>query len=176
MTEFKKRDSRVAFRGRIFDVHVDRVEFPHGHEVNVEIVRHPQSVVLIPMPDPDHVVLVRQYRYPIDRWLWELPAGSLDPGEEPEAAAIRECHEEIGQVPRRITLLGRFYPTPGFCDEEMWLYRLDGLDAPTAEAHLDEDEIIEPKTFSLAQVREMVSRGEIADMKTVVGLSLLPRR
>lgn len=173
MTEFKKIESRVAFHGRIFDVHVDRVRFPNGNEVSVEIVRHPRSVVLIPMPDPSRVVLVKQYRYPVDRWLWELPAGSLDPGEEPEAAARRECHEEIGQVPRRIALLGRFFPTPGFCDEEMWLYRLDGLDAPTAEAQLDEDEIIEPRTFSLAEVRGMIARGEIADMKTVVGLSLL---
>jgi ADP-ribose pyrophosphatase len=173
MTDFKRLDSRVAFSGRIFDVHVDRVRFPNDNEVNVEVVRHPRSVVLIPMPDPGHVILVRQYRYPVDQWLWELPAGSLDPGEEPEAAAHRECHEEIGQVPRGLELLGRFFPTPGFCDEEMFLYRIDGLDAPTAEAHLDEDEIIEPKVFSLAEVREMIARGEVTDMKTVVGVSLL---
>lgn len=173
MTEFKRLETRLAFQGRIFDVHVDRVRFPNSNEVNVEIVRHPRSVVLIPMPDEEHVVLVRQYRYPVDKWLWELPAGSLDPGEEPEAAARRECHEEIGQVPRRLELLGRFYPTPGFCDEEMWLYRLDGLDAPTAEAHLDEDEIIEPRTFALSEVRRMIARGEVSDMKTIVGVSLL---
>jgi ADP-ribose pyrophosphatase len=175
MTEFKTLDSQVAFQGRIFGVHVDRVHFPNGNEVNVEIVRHPRSVVLIPMPDPEHVILVRQFRYPVSQWLWELPAGSLDPGEEPEAAARRECHEEIGQVPRGLALLGRFYPTPGFCDEEMYLYRIDGLDAPTAEAHMDEDEIIEPKTFSLADVRRMIGRGQVADMKTVVGVCLLPR-
>ena len=170
---FKKIESRVAFNGRIFDVHVDRVHFPNGNDVNVEIVRHPRSVVLIPMPDADHVVLVRQYRYPIARWLWELPAGSLDAGEEPEAAARRECHEEIGLVPRRVRLLGTFFPTPGFCDEEMHVYRLDGLDEPTSDAHKDDDEIIEPRVFAVADVRAMVHRGEIADMKTVVGITLI---
>lgn len=173
MTDFQKLDSRVAFHGRIFDVHVDRVRFPNGNEVNVEVVRHPRSVVLIPMPDPDHVVLVRQYRYPVAQWLWELPAGSLDPGEEVEAAARRECHEEIGLVPRQTTLVGRFFPTPGFCDEEMYFYRLDGLDAPTSDAEMDEDEIIEPKIFALADARAMAQRGEISDMKTVVGITLM---
>lgn len=173
MSEFQKLDSRVAFDGKIFKVRVDRVKFPNGNTVNVEVVRHPRSVVLIPMPDPKHVVLVRQYRYPVDQWLWELPAGSLDPGEEPEAAAVRECHEEIGKIPRRAVLIGSFLPTPGYCDEEMLLFRLDGLDEPTGEAALDEDEIIEPKVFSMAEAREMIARGEVRDMKTVVGITNL---
>lgn len=171
--DFQKLDSRVAFDGRIFKVHVDRVRFPHGNIVNLEVVRHPRSVVLIPMPDPEHVILVRQYRYPVDQWLWELPAGSLDPGEEPEAAASRECHEEIGQVPRRAILVAAFLPTPGYCDEEMLVFRLEGLEQPTSEAAMDEDEIIEPRVFSVADARAMVKRGEIRDMKTVVGLALI---
>jgi ADP-ribose pyrophosphatase len=173
MTDFQKLDSRVAFDGKIFKVHVDRVKFPNGNTVNVEVVRHSRSVVLIPMPDADHVVLVRQYRYPVDQWLWELPAGSLDPGEEPEAAASRECHEEIGKVPRRSVRVGSFLASPGYCDEEMVVFRLDGLDEPAGEAAMDEDEIIEPQVFSLAEARAMVQRGEIRDMKTVVGLALI---
>lgn len=173
MSDFQKLDSRVAFDGRIFKVHVDRVKFPNGNTVNVEVVRHPRSVVLIPMPDPEHVVLVRQYRYPVDEWLWEVPAGSLDPDEEPQAAAMRECHEEIGKVPRNTVLVGSFLPTPGYCDEEMLVYRLDGLDEPSGEAAMDEDEIIEPHVFRLAEAQEMVRRGEIRDMKTVVGLALI---
>lgn len=173
MNEFAKIGSRTVFDGRIFTVQVDQVRFPNGNTVNVEIVRHPRSVVLVPMPDADHVILVRQYRYPVDRWLWELPAGTLDPGEEPEAAARRECHEEIGQVPRRLERLGAFLPTPGYCDEEMIVFRIDGLDEPTTSAALDEDEIIEPRTFPLAEARAMVERGEIADMKTVIGLALV---
>jgi ADP-ribose pyrophosphatase len=172
-TRGRLRDRRVAFEGRMFTVHVDRVGMPGGRNVTLEVVRHPRSVVMLPLPDPEHVILVRQYRYAIDRWVWELPAGTLDPGEEPEAAARRECHEEIGQVPRRMTQIGALFPTPGFCDEEMIFFRLDGLDAPTAEAHLDEDEILEPGTFTLSEVGSMIARGEIVDMKTVAGIALL---
>ena len=74
------RARRTAYQGRIFSVGVDTVSLPNGHVVDMEVVRHPRSVVLVPMPDIHHVVLIRQYRYVVDRWLWELPAGSLEPG------------------------------------------------------------------------------------------------
>jgi len=164
---------RLVHEGRIFSVSVDRVVLPNGRVVDLEIVRHARSVVLLPMPDPEHVVLIRQYRYAIDRWIWELPAGSVDPGEAPEAAARRECHEEIGQLPSRVELVAAFFPTPGFCDEEMLFYRLDGLTEPAAAAERDEDEQIEPRTCSLAEARQMVARREIVDMKTAVGLTLV---
>jgi ADP-ribose pyrophosphatase len=146
---------------------------PNGREVTLDIVRHPRSVVLLPVPEPGQIVLIRQYRYPVNRWLWELPAGSVDPGEEPEAAARRECHEEIGQVPDTIVRLAAFYPTPGYCDEEMYFFRVSGLATPAEAAALDEDEDIEPRTVTLRDAREMVRRGEIVDMKTVVGLTLI---
>jgi ADP-ribose pyrophosphatase len=166
-------ESTTVFTGRIFNVNVDRVRLPHGREVRMEIVRHPGSVVLVPMPDADHVILVRQYRYAVDRWLWELPAGSLDPGEDALTAARRECHEEIGLVPGDLEEIGRFYPTPGFCDEHMIFFRLTGLSQPLSTAAHDEDESIEPKAFSLADARRLVQQGEIRDLKTAVGLSLL---
>src|SRR5512142_2732240 len=97
--KFPQLESKLAFDGKIFKVHVDRVRFPHGRDVSLEVVRHPPSVVLVPMPEPGKVVLVKQFRYPVSVWLWELPAGSIDPGESPEAAARRECHEEIGLLP-----------------------------------------------------------------------------
>src|SRR5437762_12128799 len=89
---------KILFQGRIFTISVDRVTYPDGRTVNMEVVRHPGSVVLLPMPAPARIVLVRQYRYAVDKWLWELPAGTLEPDEEPEAAALRECHEEIGKI------------------------------------------------------------------------------
>ena len=169
-----ERDAgRPVFEGRIFSVHVDRVTLPNGRDVHMEVVRHPRSVVLLPMPDPDHVVLVRQYRYAIDRWIWELPAGSLEVGEDPEAAARRECHEEIGRIPKRIEHVATFYPTPGYCDEERLFYRLDGLDDPQATAQPDEDEQLEPRVFTIAEARTLVTDGEIVDMKTVAGLTLV---
>ena len=162
-----------VFDGKVFDVFRDRVRMPNNREVTVDVVRHARSVVLLPVPQPGHVILIRQYRYAVNRWLWELPAGSVDEGEEPEAAAKRECHEEIGQVPETIVRLGSLFPTPGYCDEEMIFFRLSSLAEPTEAAELDEDEHIEPRTFTIADAREMIRRGEIIDMKTIAGLTYL---
>ena len=162
-----------VFHGKVFEVERDRVRMPNGREVTLDVVRHPRSVVLLPVPAPRHIILIRQYRYAVNRWLWELPAGSVDAGEEPEAAAVRECHEEIGQVPDTIVRLASLYPTPGFCDEEMLFFRLSGLTTPADAATPDEDEDIEPRTFQLSEAREMIRRGEIVDMKTVAGLTLI---
>jgi len=162
-----------VFHGKVFDVDRDRVRMPNGRAVTVDVIRHARSVVLLPIPEPGHIILVRQFRYAVNRWVWELAAGSVDPGEQPEAAAKRECHEEIGQVPETIVRLAALYPTPGYCDEEMLFFRLSGLFVPTEAAALDEDEDIEAKTFEIREVREMIRRGEIIDMKTVVGLALI---
>ena len=166
-------ETRRVFEGRVFSVARDRVRLPHGREATLDVVRHAASAVLLPMVDDRHVVLIRQYRYPVDRVLWELPAGTLDPGESPEAAAARECHEEIGLVPSHVERIGAFFPTPGYCDEEMFFFRLSGLHQPATRAHQDPDEHIEPRTFPLDEARAMVRRGEILDMKTVVGLALV---
>lgn len=173
MSAAERLDHQRAFTGKVFDVDRDRVRMPNGRDVTVDVVRHTKSVVLIPVPAPGHVILIRQYRYPVNAWLWELPAGSVDEGETPEAAAARECHEEIGLVPSTVVRLGAFYPTPGYCDEEMIVYRVSNLEQPSAEASLDEDEDIESRTFELREAREMVRRGEIVDMKTVVGLGMI---
>jgi ADP-ribose pyrophosphatase len=165
--------SKKAYEGRIIRVDVDRVLLPHGHEATLEVVRHRGSVVLIPMPDADHVTLVRQYRYAIDQSVWELPAGSLDPGEEADEAARRECHEEVGLVPGRIERLAVYYPTPGYCDEVMAFYRLTDLQTPATAAAHDDDEVLEPHTFALGELRAMLERGEIVDMKTAVGIGLV---
>ena len=147
---------------------------PNGRTVTVDVVRHPKSVVLVPVPEPGHVdprsgsTATRSTRF-----LWELPAGSVDEGEPPEQAARRECHEEIGLVPHTIVRLAALYPTPGYCDEEMVFFRLSGLEMPDEQAHVDEDEDIEAQSFELREAREMIRRGEIVDMKTVVGLSLI---
>jgi ADP-ribose pyrophosphatase len=165
--------SERVFTGKVFDVDRDRVRMPNQREVTVDVVRHVRSVVLLPIPEPGHIVLVRQYRYAVNRWLWEAPAGSVDDGEDPDAAARRECHEEIGLVPEAIVRLGAFLPTPGYCNEEMIFYRLSSLVTPSEAAEVDEDEDIETGTFTIPDAREMVRRGEIVDMKTIVGLGLL---
>jgi ADP-ribose diphosphatase len=165
--------SERMFSGSLFQVDRDRVRMPNARVVTVDIVRHSRSVVILPVPEPGHIILVRQYRYAINRWLWEAPAGSVDEGEEPDAAARRECHEEIGLVPDTIVRLAALFPTPGYCDEEMIIYRASSLAKADQAAAVDEDEDLEPKTFAIAEAREMVRRGEIVDMKTIVGLGLL---
>lgn len=168
--------TRTIYQGRVFDVAVDTVLLPQGRAVDMEVVRHPGSVVLLPMPARDRILLVRQYRYVVDRWLWELPAGTLEPGETPARGAARECHEEIGRIPGRVEPLGTFYPSPGFCDEAMTFFRLSDLREPlptdAAAAH-DEDELLQIGEFSVTEAREMVHSGMIIDMKTAFGLVLI---
>ena len=167
---------KKVFEGKVFTVVVESITTRKGGKMNVEVVRHPGSVVLIPVTHDGAVILVRQYRHAIGRSAWELPAGTLKPNEEPGRAAARECQEEIGLVPSTLDKLGAFFPTPGYCDEEMNYYKATGLREPGAgddKAEQDEDEDIEKGTFTLEQIRSMIRSGEIIDLKTVAGLSLL---
>src|SRR6187431_2201573 len=173
MSDPERLSTERVFDGKVFDVDRDRVRTTNGRDVTVDVIRHPPSAVIVPVPEPGQVILIRQYRYAVNQWLWELPAGSVDEGESPEEAARRECHEEIGLVPATTVRLGAMYPTPGYCDEEMVFFRLSGLERTDEKAALDEDEDIEVKIFDLRDVREMLRRGEIQDMKTLVGLTLI---
>jgi ADP-ribose pyrophosphatase len=165
----------IAFRGRTFSVDVETMQLPNGRECQVETIRHPPSVVLLPMHDADHVILVRQYRHSIRRETWELPAGSLAPGESAEGAAARECEEEIMLVPGRVERLKGLFPAPGFCDEELIFFRLSEFRSPAADSphKPDEDEDIHSEVFTIAAARAMVARGEIIDLKTAYGLTLI---
>ena len=168
--------TRTVYTGRIFDVTVDRVRLPHGREADLEIVRHEGSVVLIPIASDGRVLLVRQYRHAVGRFLWELPAGSLETNEDVAAAAARECQEELGLIADHLERLHTFFPTPGFCTEAMTYFKATGLRTPGAGdpvAHQDDDESIEVGSFSTAEVRQMIDAGEIADLKTLAALVLL---
>ena len=171
-----RKTSKAIYAGRIFNVTVDEVAYPDGRLVTMEVVRHPGSVVLLPMTAPDRVLLVRQYRYVVDRWLWELPAGTREPNETVEAAARRECQEEVGKIAGRAKRLLSLFPSPGFCDEEMHFFAITDLrerrdDDPVA--HQDADELLTVKEFSVKEAQEMVRTGAIVDMKTAVGLGLV---
>jgi len=173
MSDTERLSHERVFDGKVFDIDRDKVRMPNGRTVTVDVVRHPKSVVLIPVPEPGHVILIRQYRYAVNAFLWELPAGSVDEGESPEQAARRECHEEIGKVPATVVRMAAMLPTPGYCDEEMVFFRVSSLEEPAEAAALDEDEDIEARTFELREAREMIRRGEIVDMKTVAGLAMI---
>jgi ADP-ribose pyrophosphatase len=159
-----------VYSGKVLDLDVDDVEEPGGIHGRREVVRQRGSVAALPVHDDGRVVLIRQYRYAVDDHVWELPAGRVDPGENPEEGARRELEEEVGLRPRSLEPLLVFWTTPGFCDEVMHLYRATGLESvpPRPEA----DESIEAATFTLAEAREMIRRGEIREGKTLVALLL----
>lgn len=170
------KSSNLIYTGRIFNITVDDVVYSDGRVVRMDVVRHPGSVVLLPMTAPDRILLVQQYRYVVDKWLWELPAGTREQDETLQAAAIRECHEEVAKIAGRAERLYSFFPSPGFCDEEMHFFRLTDLRDrrnDEAEAHRDPDEVLRVKEFSLSEVRAMVRTGEICDMKTALGVTLI---
>jgi ADP-ribose pyrophosphatase len=166
---------QIVFKGRVFSVETGKRRFPNGQEHDVEIVRHTPSVVLIPVEDDGRVVLVKQYRAPLDRETWEFPAGRLNDGESAEDAARRECEEEIAQVPHHLERLTALYPAPGFCDEELIFFRVFDLREPPPDSphHPDDDEDLTTRTVSVAEARAMLARGDIVDLKTAYALTMI---
>jgi len=165
----------IVYTGKVFSIEVERTRFPNGREFQMEIVRHPPSVVLIPIDDQGRVVLIRQYRATVGRELWELPAGSLEAGELAEQAAARECEEEIGVRPTRIERLRGLYPSPGYCDEEMIFFKVSELRPPPDDSphRPDEDEDIQARAVTIEEAKAMAARGEIVDLKSAYGLTLI---
>jgi len=162
----------VVFRGRIFRVRRDVVEEPGSRgRVTREVVEHGGSVVLLPVFPDGRVLLVRQYRHAVGRFLWELVAGGLEPGESPPAAARRELEEETGYRARRLDKLLEFFPTPGFASEKMILYLATGL--RPGHARPEADESIRRRAFRRRELQRLIRRGELRDAKTLVGLLLL---
>jgi ADP-ribose pyrophosphatase len=161
---------RRVHDGRVLSLDVDEVIEPGDVRGTREVVRQPGSVAALPVLDDGRIVLVRQYRYAVADFVWELPAGRKDPGETPEAGARRELEEEVGLQAGALEPILTFWTTPGFCDEVMHLFRATSLESipPRPEA----DERIEPRTFTLDEAMEMVKRGEIREGKTLVALLL----
>ena len=170
----RRLSTRRVYAGKVLSVDVDEVEEPGDVRATREVVRHPGSVAVVAVQDDGAVVLVRQYRYAVDDALWELPAGRLDPGESPEAAAQRELQEEIGHRAGSLQRMAFFYTTPGFCDEAMHVFRAASL--VPAPAPGDEDERLEVRAFALPDLEAMIDGGEIREGKTLVALLLELRR
>jgi 8-oxo-dGTP pyrophosphatase MutT (NUDIX family) len=165
---------REVYRGRLLRLEVDEVRESNGAVGLREVVRHPGSVAVLAVHDDGRLVLVRQYRHPVRRRLWELPAGLLNPDEAPVDGARRELEEETGLSPAKMEEVADYITTPGFCDERIWVYRATAL--RPVPARPDEDEDIESAAYSLAEAQEMVRRGEIRDGKTVMALLLESQR
>jgi ADP-ribose pyrophosphatase len=171
----RRLGTRRIYSGHVLDLDLDEVEEPGGVRAQREVVRHRGSVAALPVHEDGSVVLVRQYRHAVGALVWELPAGRLDPGEEPVEGARRELEEEVGLRAVALEPLLTFFTTPGFCDEVMHLFRATGLSPVPARPEADER--IEAGVFTLDAARAMIQRGEVREGKTLVALLLeLQRR
>jgi len=157
------------YKGKIFDVTLDRIR--EGEiEYEREIVLHNGSAVIVPVFADKTVALVKQYRHAAGKYLWEIPAGSLEKDENPETGARRELEEEVGVTAGKLELLSEFYVSPGFLSEKMFVFLATDLTETTQ--NLEDDELIEIEKFTFERAFEMIRRNEMEDAKTIVGLML----
>jgi len=159
---------RSVYAGRLIEVTLESVTLPGGQDVELEIVRHPGGAVVAAVNAKHEVCLLRQYRYAAGDRIWELPAGTIDPGETADQTAHRELREEAGVAAAQWTDLGAMFSTPGFCDEQLFLYLARGLTAVGTEHGVDE--VIEVHWMPFAQALDMARDGTIRDAKTIVAL------
>lgn len=165
--------SRRVYTGKIVHLDIDTVRFPDGSAGELEMFRHPGASAVVPfLSDPagedPQLLLIKQYRYAAGGYLYEIPAGRLDPGEDPADCARRELQEETGCTAERVERLTTIFTTPGFCDEQIHLFLATGL--TRGEHQREKDEFLEVETLPLSRALAMVEAGEIRDGKTVAGL------
>lgn len=166
--------TETVFRGRAFNVRLDEIEYAPGRTTRIEVVEHVGAVTMVPVDDAGQVWFIRQYRHPIGRELLELPAGTLEPAEDPAAGAARELQEEIGMRAERLEPLLSFYLAPGYSTELMHVYLARGLrPAPLPQ---DEDEVISVVRLPLAEALAAAARGEVQDAKSLAALCAAARR
>lgn len=154
--------------GRVFDITRENVTFPNGINVDMEIIRHPGASAIVPLTDDNHVLMLKQYRHAIGKFLWEIPAGTFDGDEQPLACANRELIEETGFEAHTWETLGAVTPVPGYSDERINLFLASDL--TPAVQKLDADEFIEVQPIPLSQVAVMITSGEIEDAKTIAAI------
>jgi len=169
----RKPGVRDIFHGRIVHLTTEQVRLPNGHEMELEVVRHPGASAIVPLTAGGEIILIRQYRHAVGGFIYEIPAGKLDAGEPPEACAARELTEEAGVVAGRWTRLGSIVTTPGFTDEVIHLYLAEEL-APARTAH-EPCEVISLLREPLGECLAMIARGEITDAKSICALFLADR-
>lgn len=170
MKLFEKTISQEKiYDGKIIHVHVDDVELPNGSTAKREVVEHPGGVSVAALTAENELIFVRQFRYPYHKVLLELPAGKLEPGEDPFEAMKREQMEETGTTGENYVSLGEVYPTGGYCAEiiRLWACRVA---EDKQQLHLDDDEFLAPERIPLDKAVEMVCNNEIRDAKTQIGI------
>jgi ADP-ribose pyrophosphatase len=172
--DYKVLRSEILFRGKVFDLEVDEIQYPSGNTAVREVAVHPGGAVVVPYKGDGKVVLVRQFRYPFKKYLIELPAGKLDKNEEPYICAGRELTEETGYTAKEIIRLGEIRTTPGFCTEVLHIFLATDLKEGKHNREEGEQgmEIIE---VPFNEAEQMIMRGDITDSKTICGIYLAGR-
>lgn len=174
---FRRVHEETIYRGTVVTMAHGTFEGPDGDRFERDIVHHPGAVVVVPLVDDHSVLLVRQYRAAIGRELLEVPAGKRDvAGEATEVTAARELAEEVGRAAGRIDLLARFYNSPGFSDEFTWLYLARDLTVVDLDPQGVEEQAMTVEEVRLADIDDLIARGELVDAKTIIGLTLTARR
>lgn len=167
----KTLSSESIYKGKIIDVRLDEVELPNGKPGKRELVYHPGAVAVVAVTDDDKIVMVKQFRKPLERSLVEVPAGKLENNEDPEACARRELQEETGYRAGELNHVTSFYTSPGFSDEIIHLYFADQL--VEGEPQTDEDEFVELMEVTLDEALDLIQRKEIYDAKTAYAIQYL---
>lgn len=160
--------TKQIYKGRVVTLNIDTVTLPNGVTVDLETIRHPGASAVVPLKDDGTVVLIRQFRHAAGGFIYEIPAGKLNPGEDPLSCAARELEEEIGYRASSFVLLSRIFTAPGFADEVIHVYKATGL--TPGRQQLDRDEVLEVVEIPLAEAIRKIEDGTIRDSKTIVGL------
>ena len=163
-------ESRRVYEGKVVNLRVDRVTLPSEGTALREVVEHPGAVAIVAVDGSGHVLMVRQFRKAVEQELLEIPAGTLEPNESPQACAARELREETGYRTDRLKLLARFYSSPGFCDEELYIFLATDLEMGAPQPEDDEELILIP--VPLKEAMSMVRDGRLRDSKSIIGLLL----
>ncbi|MCL2125853.1 MAG: NUDIX hydrolase [Oscillospiraceae bacterium] len=164
----KQVETKTVYRGLIVNIRSDVAEIQNGNRVPREVVEHPGGVGIVPVTADNKVLMVRQYRYPMEEELLEIPAGKLDECEEPVDCAIRELSEETGCTAGRIVDLGAIYPSPGFCKETLFLFL--ALDLQEGAMHLDDDELLSVEAVEISELMELIMANKLPDAKSIIGI------
>lgn len=175
MKKFEEKTTKTEsiYKGKVISLQVDEVTLPNGKTSKRELVRHPGAVAIIPLLSDGKVVLVEQYRKPLERSIIEIPAGKLEPGEEPIVTAKRELEEETGFTTDNLQHVTSFYTSPGFADEIVHLYIAKDLNHLEEEKELDEDEFVSLITCTLEEMEQLEKEKRIFDAKTAYALLYL---
>lgn len=165
---------RTVYEGKIVHLGLETATLPNGHQLDLEIIRHPGAAAVVPIHDDGTVTLVHQYRHAAGGMIYEVPAGKLEPGEDPMVCAERELAEEVQLKVGTLTHMSTIYTTPGFTDEQIHLYKATDL-TPTDDAHPEDSEYIKVVRYSASEALEMIRQGQIIDGKTICALFLALR-